>query len=80
MIYEQVCKAIRVTDGAELRKMANKSNKDWTQDLSPHLFWDADTTKIDPEKHAELIVQRILEYGLLKDWQLLKKHYGLEKI
>lgn len=49
-------------------------------DLSPHLFWDVDKSKLDFEKSSTFLVERVLEYGLMKDWKLIKKIYGLEKI
>ncbi len=49
-------------------------------DLSTHLFWDVNKSKINWENSELLLVQRILEYGIDKDWQLLKTVYGIEKI
>jgi hypothetical protein len=57
-----------------------KPDNAWVKKLSSHLFWDVDKNKLDPENDPEMIVQRVLEYGLLKDWQLLKKNYGMDKI
>ena len=48
--------------------------------FSHHLFWDTDRETIDLEKNAPFVVQRVLEYGLLEDWRLLRKYYGLERI
>lgn len=36
--------------------------------------------KIDPKKSESLIVQRVLEYGLLQDWHLLIDYYGREEV
>ena len=44
--------------------------------LSGHLFWDVDRSGIDPERHAAWLVQRVLEYGRWRDWQILVAHYG----
>ena len=41
-------------------------------DFSAHLFWDLDLEKFDLDQYKEFIVQRVLEYGMLKDWILLK--------
>ncbi|NQU88491.1 MAG: hypothetical protein HQ541_22315 [Mariniphaga sp.] len=49
-------------------------------DLSNHLFWDVDPNILDMEKNFCFILSRILEYGLLNDWILLFKQFGLEKI
>jgi len=49
-------------------------------DLSPHLFWDVDRSKIEWDKNPHFLVQRILEYGLDNDWQILKSKYGIKKL
>ena len=49
-------------------------------DFSPHLFWDVDLDDFDFELHKVHLIHKVLEYGLLKDWDLLKRYYGLEVI
>ncbi len=49
-------------------------------DFSNHLFWDVDLDDFDFEKHAGFFAQRVIEYGKMNDWNLLKELYGLEKI
>ena len=49
-------------------------------DFSAHLFWDVDIKLFDFEKHKAFMVERVLEYGQLEDWNLLKKLYGKEEI
>lgn len=49
-------------------------------DFSKHLFWDVDLATFDLEKHKVQLVSKVLEYGLLEDWSLLKKLYGKEEI
>ena len=49
-------------------------------DLSPHLFWDVDPVKLDLDKDFHFVLARILQYGLINDWILFYKHFGLEKI
>jgi hypothetical protein len=44
------------------------------------LFWDVDPQKIDYDKWAKYVVERVVSSGSMKDWQALKKYYGLEKI
>ena len=56
------------------------TNHKFIQKLSPHLFWDIDKNKVNPNNSEYLIVQRVLEYGLIEDWKLLVEHYGSEKI
>ncbi len=45
-------------------------------DFSPHLFWDVDLSTFDLHKYKEFMVGRVVEYGKLKDWELLKSLYG----
>lgn len=49
-------------------------------DFSPHLFWDVDVNKVNINEKKTWFINRVLEYGLLKDWKLLIKHYGLKEI
>jgi len=48
--------------------------------LSPHIFWDVDVRSVDVEKHGVFVLQRVLQYGILKDWLLLKSVMGAENI
>lgn len=48
--------------------------------LSKHLFWDADRSKLSFDRNEKLVVQRVLEYGLLEDWIILRDYYGVERI
>lgn len=48
--------------------------------LSDHLFWDIDPSQLDFQRHKRLIVHRVLDYGLMKDWRLIKDYYGLKEI
>lgn len=50
------------------------------QDFSSHLFWDTDLSKFDLDKHKSFLIQRVIEYGTLNDWKLIKEFYGLETI
>ena len=44
------------------------------------LFWDTKLENIDLENHARFVIERVITRGLLKDWFILKSHYGYEKI
>lgn len=59
--------------------MLDKSNLT-VSNLSKHLFWDVDRNELDINKNFRFILTRVLEYGLINDWILLYKHFGLEKI
>lgn len=49
-------------------------------DFSPHLFWDVDLSDFDFQQHKVHLIDKVLHYGLMEDWNLLKKVYGLETI
>jgi ribosomal protein S8 len=49
-------------------------------DFSQHLFWDVDLNGFNFIKHKSHLIQKVLEYGFIKDWKLLKELYGLETI
>ena len=48
--------------------------------LSQHLFWDIDAQNFDMDKNAAWIIQRVLEYGNMKDWMIIEDHFGIDKI
>ena len=48
--------------------------------FSVNLFWDVDKDSIDLVQNAPYVVRRVLEYGQIGDWNLLREYYGLEKI
>ncbi|MCF8367211.1 MAG: hypothetical protein K9H16_15585 [Bacteroidales bacterium] len=50
------------------------------RNLSPHLFWDVDAATISFDQHAEFVVGRVLDYGLMADWKILSKSIGVEQI
>lgn len=50
------------------------------EDFSKHLFWDVDLKTFDLQKHRGFMVERVLGYGVLKDWNLIKELYGREEI
>ena len=49
-------------------------------DLSSHLFWDTDSKALDFEKSKEQIIYKVIEYGIISDWKIIKAVYGLETI
>lgn len=49
-------------------------------DFSDHLFWDFDRNKISTDKPGAQVVQRVLEYGFLKDWIILTSLYPFSDI
>jgi len=49
-------------------------------DFSPNLFWDAAADEWDATRHKPYIMRRVLEYGTLTDWYVLRDSYGLDDI
>ena len=45
--------------------------------FSTYLFWDVNKDDLDMEKHSQYIIKRVLEYGMLQDWNIVKQYYGL---
>ena len=58
----------------------SQTNYKQINNLSPHLFWDVDMNSLDFEKSKKLIIQRVLDYGLIDDWQIIFKTYGISEI
>lgn len=50
------------------------------EQLSKHLFWDIDKRTFDLEKNSVQLIQRVLEYGELEGWCIVRDYYGLERI
>jgi len=48
--------------------------------VNRRLFWDVDFEKLDYKKDADFIIGRVLIYGDIKDYKLIKEQYGKEKI
>ena len=48
--------------------------------LSPHLFWDLNTNTVSFDNSKKLIIERVLEYGLISDWRLIVSVYGMLEI
>jgi len=50
------------------------------KNLSSHLFWDVDKDLLDSETNKKLIIQRVLQYGLINDWNIIFTYYGIDEI
>ena len=48
--------------------------------MSKHLFWDTPINTIDLGKNKGFIVQRVMGYGLMNNWNLIKKWFGINAI
>lgn len=65
---------------AEVTKKKTMSQQECIQGFSNYIFWDVDRNSIDLTLNAPYVVQRVLEYGQIDDWRLLKNYYGLDSI
>ncbi|EHQ29865.1 hypothetical protein Mucpa_5798 [Mucilaginibacter paludis DSM 18603] len=48
--------------------------------LSKQAFWDVDMDKIDYEKNAAHVVEKVIERGKAEDFDNLLKFYGFKKV
>lgn len=48
--------------------------------FSPHLFWDVDKSLLDFNRSKVQIIGRVVEYGFIKDWELLQEIYSKDEI
>lgn len=44
------------------------------------LLWDADPRSLASTEHQQLIIERVLNYGMLADWRWLVARYGAHSI
>ena len=49
-------------------------------DLSKQAFWDVDMDKIDYERNAVHVVEKVLERGKAQDFENLLKFYGFNQV
>lgn len=57
-----------------------KSTKLKIANYSPHLFWDVDKSKLDLNKRKAFLVNRVLDYGVMADWNQLVSDLGIDEI
>jgi len=60
--------------------MDKKTKKKIIRQFTPMLFWNVNRDTMDLDAHRVDIVERVLERGEMRDWELLKKCYTLEGI
>lgn len=44
------------------------------------LFWDTDYAKLDWEKNASYIVDRVMQRGTVEDFKTILAHYGRKRL
>jgi hypothetical protein len=60
--------------------MANSNKRKKVIKFRPELFWDVDPKTIDPKKHAQYIIERILDFGQDKEVRWLWHFYPKQMI
>lgn len=48
--------------------------------LNKSTFWDVEIEKLDPEKNASFIIERVFQEGYYSELQQIIAYYGFEKI
>ena len=48
--------------------------------INKQLFWDVKFSELGYEKNADFIISRVLSFGDVADYRVIKKQYGLRKI
>lgn len=48
--------------------------------FSRHIFWDKDYDKIDWVENDQYVIERVVDYGRIEDWKLLKQVYRMDRI
>ncbi|MBK7818957.1 MAG: hypothetical protein IPJ60_16505 [Sphingobacteriaceae bacterium] len=49
-------------------------------ELSPHLFWDIDVLSLDINSSKRTIIERVIGFGILNDWNWIVSVYGKDQI
>lgn len=60
--------------------MKTKTNKKQPPSLPSWLFWDTDPDTIDWEKNDRYVIERVITRGFLRDWNEIKRYYGINRI
>jgi len=55
-------------------------SKNFLKQLDKSLFWDVKFDILDIEKNADFIIERVLSFGDIKDYKLMRKIYDFGKI
>jgi len=63
--------------GIKITSMEQSSN---LYGLNQRLFWDIDSRNFNIDENAAWIIQRVLEYGTMKDWMIIEDHFGVDRI
>ena len=56
------------------------SQQKFLKQLNKTLFWDVKIDDLDVKKNIDFIIGRILSFGDIKDYHILRKMYNFQKI
>ncbi len=48
--------------------------------ISPHLLWEYDLDTFDFDKSRDIVIERVIQRGNLKDWQIAFEIYGKDAL
>lgn len=57
-----------------------KSKENLKHKLNKKLFWDTKYNDVDLNNNANFVIERVLNFGDLNDFLVIKKIYGIDKI
>ena len=79
---EKNLNAVKIFDASWHMPSTNRNAKNEYKEkhIKGAIFWDVNEQSIDFQKHARLVIERVVVYGNLKDWHTIKEYYGLKKI
>ncbi|RMZ50232.1 hypothetical protein EB822_09470 [Flavobacteriaceae bacterium PRS1] len=49
-------------------------------ELSKVIFWDTDQKSLCWKENAHYIISKVVQYGNLKDWNIIKNHYTTKRL
>lgn len=52
------------------------SSNELQLNISPHLLWEYDLETFNFDRSKELVIERVIQRGNLRDWQEIVKAYG----
>lgn len=56
------------------------NNNGGAMNLSRVLFWETNYDTIDWDKHVRYVIERVLTYGNMSDWNAIRAYYGMDRI
>lgn len=73
-------KGITLRESKKINFIIMKQHDPIKAGLASHLFWDVDIATLDLNKHASLIVERVIERGTYKNLQFIEQYYGNQQL